>query len=329
MTTEQLDWAGRVMTVLGPVAPDELGITLSHDHVIIDAWDFQKPRYDVIFDDEAIMLEEVERYAAAGGRTICDPTNIGIGRNPEALRRISEASGVNIVMGAGWYREVVYPRYIYETATNDLADRLVREIVDGVDGSGIRPGFIGEIGTERGAFSPANERVFRAAGRAHVRTGAPVLTHTTHWGELAIEQLDLLAEEGVAPEHVIISHLGDRRGISWWLPIAERGAWLSIDNLGFVGGYAPLDFRADNVAGLCAEGLAGQLMLSNDICELGQLETYGGVGYGNVIRNFLPMLRERGVTEDDIHQMLVVNPGRAFQFSSPQPSAAPEPKVNR
>ena len=205
---------------------------------------------------------------------------------------------------------------------------LVREIVDGVDSSGVRPGFIGEIGTERGAFSPANERVFRAAGRAHVRTGCPVLTHTTHWGELALDQLDILAEEGVAAEHVVISHLGDRRGISWWLPIAERGAWLSIDNLAFVEGYAPLSFRADNVSALCAEGLADQIMLSNDICALDQLSIYGGVGYGNVINNFLPLLRERHVSEDDIHQMLVVNPGRAFQFCSPKASLGLEPKVN-
>ncbi|MBN9611118.1 MAG: hypothetical protein J0I11_17595 [Actinobacteria bacterium] len=318
MTTAPMSWAGQVMTVRGPVSPDQLGVTLSHDHVMIDAWDFQKPRYDVIFDDESIMLEEVNLYRDAGGGTICDPTNIGIGRNPRALRRISEASGVNIVMGAGWYREVVYPRYIYETSTNDLAALLIREILDGVDDSGIRPGFVGEIGTERGALSPANERVFRAAGRAHIRTGCPILTHTTHWGELAIEQLDVLAEEGVAAEHVIISHLGDRRGISWWLPIAERGAWLSIDNLAFIDGYAPLEFRVDNVARLCAEGLAGQIMLANDICELGQLQTYGGVGYANVIANFLPMLRDRGVSEVDIHQMTVLNPSRAFQFSEPK-----------
>lgn len=320
MTIAQMDWIGQVMTVCGPVAPDQLGVTLSHDHVIVDAWDFQKPRYDVILDDESIMLEEVGFYRDAGGRTICDPTNIGIGRNPEALHRISQAAGVNIVMGAGWYREAVYPRYIYETSTNDLAQMLVSEILNGVAESGIRPGFIGEIGTERGALSPANERVFRAAGRAHLRTGCPVLTHTTHWGELALDQLDILAEEGVDAKHVVISHLGDRRGIKWWLPIAERGAWLSIDNLGFVGGYAPLEFRADNVAGLCSEGLAGQIMLANDICELGQLSTFGGVGYANVIVNFLPMLRQRGVSEDDIHQMTVVNPSRAFQFTEPKAS---------
>jgi predicted metal-dependent phosphotriesterase family hydrolase len=316
MTAPQIDWVGKVMTVRGPMEPQALGVTLSHDHVISDAWEFfGKPHYEVILDDESIMTEELQYYKAAGGGTICDPTNIGIGRNPEALLRVSEASGINILMGAGWYREKVYPSYIYDTSTNDLADMLVREIIDGVDGSGIRPGFIGEIGTERGALSPANERVFRAAARAHLRTGCPILTHTTHWGELALEQLDILAEERVAAENVVISHLGDRRGIKWWLPIAARGAYLSIDNLAFVAGYAPLQFRADNVAALCAEGLAGQIMLSNDICALDQLKTYGGVGYGNVIENFLPMLRERGVSEDDIHQMAVLNPAKAFQYT--------------
>jgi phosphotriesterase-related protein len=303
----------RVMTVRGPVAPEELGITLSHDHILVDGWGIRE-LYEAILDDEELAVEEVARYKAAGGGTICDPTNIGLARDPAALKRISERTGVHIVMGAGWYRERVYPDYVLEELPDQLADRLVAELRDGVDGTGVRPGFIGEIGTERYHVTPAQERVFRAAGRAHRRTGVPIMTHTTHWGELALEQLDILGEEGVDPGSVIISHLGDRPGIRHWLPIAERGAWLDIDNLGFVDGYAPLSFRADNVAGLCAEGLAGQIMLSNDICELGQLTAYGGCGYENVIVNFLPMLRDRGVSEEDIHTMTVVNPARAFAY---------------
>lgn len=308
---------GKIVTVLGEIEPSEMGNTLSHDHLFLDAWGLRQ-LYEVILDNEQIAIDEAKLFKAAGGGTICDPTNIGLKRDPAALARISAASGVNIVMGAGWYREVVYPDYIATTSTADLADFLVDEILNGAEGTGIRPGFIGEIGTERGAITPAVERVFRAAGRAHVRTGIPILTHTTHWGELAIEQLDLLAEEGVHPSAVIVSHLGDRKGIDNILPIAERGAWLNVDNIGFVGGYAPLEFRADNVAELCRLGLAPQVMLSNDICELGQLSAYGGVGYANVILNFLPMLRERGVSEEDIVQMTVTNPSRAFAFTEPR-----------
>lgn len=305
--------AGTIMTVRGPIPPSELGITLSHDHILLDAWDLRN-QYDVILDDEELAREELEAYAAVGGGAICDPTNIGLGRDPERLRRLSEATGVHIVMGAGWYREKLYPPEVWTTSTNALADLLVAEITDGVADSGVRPGFIGEIGTERGAISPAQERVFRAAARAHRRTGVPLLTHTTHWGELALDQLDLFADEGVDASAVIVSHLGDRRGIRHVLPIVERGAWASVDNLAFVSGYAPVAFRADNVAALCAAGYAEQVMLSNDICELGQLAAYGGVGYGNVITNFVPMLRERGVSEESIHTMLVENPARAFAF---------------
>ncbi len=305
----------QVVTVRGPVAPDELGITLSHDHVLCDGWGIRE-LYDAILDDEELAVAEVQRYADRGGGTICDPTNIGLARDPLALRRISERTGVHIVMGAGWYRERVYPDYVLEELPDRLAERLVRELVDGVDDTGVRPGFIGEIGTERHHVTPAQERVFRAAGRAHRRTGCPIMTHTTHWGELAIEQLDVLAEEGVDARRVIVSHLGDRPGIHWWLPIAERGAWLDIDNLAFVAGYAPLHVRADNVAALCAEGLVGQILLSNDICELGQLDFYGGCGYANVIDNFLPMLRERGVDEEAIETMLVHNPARAFAYDA-------------
>ena len=315
-----------VMTVRGPVRPDELGITLSHDHLLMDAWGIRE-LYEAILDNEELATEEVKLFADAGGGTICEPTNGGLHRDPEGLKRISERTGVHVVMGSGWYRERVYPSYVYEELPDQLADRLVDELLYGVDGTGIRPGFVGEIGTERYFIRPAEERVFRAAARAHRRTGCPVMTHTTHWGELAFEQIDLLVEEGVDPRSIIISHLGDRIGISWWLPIAERGVWLDIDNLAFIAGYAPLSVRADNVAALCAEGLCGQIMLSNDIAELGQLTFYGGPGYANVINNFLPLLRERGLSEDDIHTMLVRNPSQAFAYRIPnvavsEPTAA-------
>lgn len=309
----------QVVTVLGPIDPAEMGPTLTHDHVLIDAfdmWGAATGSYAWILDDEDVATHEVERFRAAGGGTICDPTNVGIGRQPAGLSRVSERSGVHIVMGAGWYRERCYPAYVDEEMPDRLADRLVVELTQGVDDTDVRAGFIGEIGTERGHITARQERVFRAAGRAHRRTGCPILTHTTHFGELAVEQLALLAEEGVDPHRVVVSHLGDRVGIHWWMPIARTGAFLNIDNLGFVGGYAPLEVRADNVAAFVAEGLTAQVMLSNDICLLDQLATYGGPGYDNVLVNFVPLLRARGVSEEDVHTILVANPARAFAYDA-------------
>ena len=115
---------------------------------------------------------------------------------------------------------------------------------------------------------------------------------------------------------VIVSHLGDRIGTHWWQAIAERGAFLNIDNLAFISGYAPLEVRADNVAAFIADGYIEQVMLSNDICRVDQLKTFDGPGYGNVIEQFYPLLRERGVTEEQIHTMTVANPARAFAYDA-------------
>ncbi len=202
-----------VVTVRGPVAPEALGVTLSHDHLISDAyalWGASSGDYGWILDDVEVAIQEVEAFRAVGGGTICEPTSLGLGRDPSALLEISHKTGVHVVMGSGWYRERCYPREVHEELPDRLAERLVRELTVGVGETGIRAGFIGEIGTERRHISPAEERVFRAAGRAHARTGCPILTHTTHFGELALEQLDLLEAEGVAPDRVIVSHLGDR-----------------------------------------------------------------------------------------------------------------------
>jgi predicted metal-dependent phosphotriesterase family hydrolase len=310
----------RIVTVRGPIEPATLGVTLAHDHVLIDAYRMYgeaSADYAWIIDDEEVAVAELTAFRDAGGRAVCDPTNIGLGRDAPALRRISELSGVHIVMGTGWYRERVYPPEIARELPNGLADRLVRDLIEGADGTDVRAGFVGEIGTGRGAISPAEERVFRAAARAARRTGCPILTHTTHFGELAVEQLELLAEERVPAGQIIVSHLGDRVGIRHLLPIAQRGAWLSVDNLAFTAGYAPLEVRADNVAALWAEGFGEKILLGNDICRRDQLLAYGGPGYANVIRNLYPLLEARGIDSAKIRAMAVTNPARAFAWRAP------------
>jgi phosphotriesterase-related protein len=307
----------QIVTVRGPLPPAELGVTMSHDHVLFDPRQAQSiagTDYASILDDEELAISELIRYREAGGRSICDPTNIGLSRDPAALRRISIASDVHIVMGTGWYREAVYPPYVYEKSVSWLADILKRDLAVGADESDVRAGFIGEIGTERRFIGPAQERVFRAAARAARETGAPVLTHTTHWGELALEQLALLEEEGVDPTRVIVSHLGDRPTISNILPIAARGAWLSIDNLGAFLDYIPLEVRAANVARLWEAGYGNRIVLGNDVCSLQQLRFYGGGGYGHVLENFVPVLATFGIGDSEVQQMLVANPAEAYSW---------------
>lgn len=304
----------QVTTVLGPVAPDELGITQTHEHLILDASMVAADPYDAILYDVDLAVEELARFKDAGGNCVVEVTCMGAGRDPEALKRISAETGVHIVMGTGWYREAVYPEYVFQKNPNELADILIGEIREGVGGTGIQPGVIGEIGTERHHISPAQERVFRAAARAHLETGAPISTHTTHFGELAMEQLALLQEEGVDPGRIIIGHLGDRRGADCLLPIAETGAYLDIDNIGFEAPYQTQEERARNVKCLIERGYLEQILLSMDICTNSQLHYFGGPGYGYLLTKFLPLLEETGVSRREIEVMMVENPCRALAF---------------
>ena len=113
------------MTVRGPIEPGDIGMTLAHDHLLCDSWKIVQD-YAFILDDEAVATDEAALFRAAGGNTICDPTNVGLGRDAEALARISSHSGLNVVMGCGWYRERAYPRYVFEETAGELAERLGR-----------------------------------------------------------------------------------------------------------------------------------------------------------------------------------------------------------
>lgn len=303
-----------IVTVTGPIPASQAGCTLSHEHLLCDLWAFSRS-YDGILDDESLAVRELAQYRDSGGSSLVDATSGGLGRNPRALRRISEAAGIRVIMGSGWYRECVYPAVVHERDANALADLIVDDILQGAEGTDVRAGIIGEIGTERKHITPAQERVFRAAARAQRRTGACIMTHTTHFGELAMEQIALLREESVLPGRIAISHLGDRYDTTQLLRIAREGVFVSIDNIGYVGnGYPPDEVRMRNVCLLAAEGHLPQIVLGGDICQKSHLLAYGGKGYAHLLRSFLPLLQAHGIPEDAIHHMTVANPARMLDI---------------
>lgn len=302
------------MTVRGPIHLQEAGFVLSHEHLLCDLWSIVHS-YDGILDDENLAIKELMRYREAGGRTLVEVSSIGLGRNPVGLRRISEGTGIHIVMGSGWYREQVYPSYVYELSTNQLTEKIIEDIAVGADGSDICAGVIGEIGTERHHITPVQERIFRAAARAQRKTGVSIWTHTTHFGELALEQIALLQEEGVPPQRIVISHLGDRFGSSHVRAIADKGVYLGIDNIGYQGdGYPDDAVRVRNLVELTSQGYEDQLLLSLDVCMKQHLHHYGGKGYDHLHKKFLPLLTKAGVKDDTIAKMTITNPARALAF---------------
>jgi len=275
--------------------------------------------YDLVVDDLDLVIEELRPFRDAGGSALVDATTIGIKRDPPALRRAAEETGLHIIMGAGWYRERVYPSYVYELTTNRLADLLIREFTDGVDGTGVRPGIIGEIGTdgtERLHITPAQERVFRAAARAQRELGVAISTHTTHFGALAMEQVDLLLRELVKPDRIIIGHMGERRDIRDVLEVARAGVFVEFDHVG-KGPSLGFQFesqRVKNVIAFVRAGHINQLLLSMDICRNSRLRWFGGHGFDYLLTKFVPMLLDAGLTQPEIRTILVENPRRALAF---------------
>jgi predicted metal-dependent phosphotriesterase family hydrolase len=306
--------AGMVMTVRGPVSASELGFTQTHEHLLLNVeWIETRFSLDGILDDEALAIEELSAFGAAGGRTIVDLTNVGLRREPLGVRRISEATGVHVVMGCGWYRQPYYPAeaLIDRTSTDALADRLIFEIEHGLDDTDVRPGIIGEIGSHKDFVSAQEERVFRAAGRAAARTGLAVSTHSVA-SPVGLEHLRLLCEEGADPARVVIGHSDSYPYVEYLDALLRQGAYAQFDNIGYnLPGVAAVESRLiPTIVELVRRGWSRQLLFSQDVCHRSLLKAYGGNGYDYILRCFLPRLRDAGIDESTLVQITVDNPRR-------------------
>jgi predicted metal-dependent phosphotriesterase family hydrolase len=306
---------GTVQTVTGPVPAADLGFVLPHEHTGLHLWHIPN-RWDYweLTPVDGRLIPELAAYRDAGGGTLVDVTLRELGRDPLRLRRYSEATGLRIVMGAGWYRAPYYPpeARIDSRTVEDLADELVREVELGVDGTGIRPGIIGEIGTDKPWLSALEERVHRAVARAARRTGLAIMTHA-EMSPVGLLQLRVFEEEGVDPARVVIGHADSYPFLDYYLEIIRRGANVEFDFLGATTNFTEHHDESQtlNAARQLIElGHADRLLLSHDVCHNNQLRANGGNGYLHIIESFLPALRSLGVSDETIHQITVLNPAR-------------------
>ena len=218
-----------VTTVLGPVAAEDLGVTLPHEHVFLDL--VREYRGDGLLNDHALAVEELGAFVAAQRQgPLVDCTSVGLSRDPLALREVARATGLNIVMGCGYYRDPYLPEELDRLSVDAIADLIVRDVEEGADGTDVRAGIIGEIGSDRRHISALEERSFRAAARAHRRTGLTITTHAARW-PVGLPQLDLLAEEGVDPRRVVIGHCDMVPDPGYHLEVARRGAFVQFDTV--------------------------------------------------------------------------------------------------
>lgn len=299
-----------VMTVRGPISADRLGITLPHEHLFLNLFRLTRVR-DQRFNDEALMIDEVRRFTEAGGGTIVELSNHGLEPNPAALRRVAEATGLNIVMGCGWYREPYYDHaYIARRATRDLAADFVREIEAGEPTVGVRPGIIGEIGADLDYVSPPEEKVHRAAARAHVKTGLAITTHSLE-SPVGLDQLDIFEEEGADLRRVIVGHAATWPDPDYHEAIARRGAYVQFDTVRGLRRY-DTDQQLHLSLEFIRRGYLEQLLLSHDCCFQGHLTAFDGHGYAYIPTRFAALLKEAGLSREQIQTLLVENPRRVL-----------------
>jgi len=279
--------------------------------------------------DEATAIEEVKSFKSAGGTTIVDVTSIGLRRDPPALKRVAEATGLQIVMGASWYQKAWHPPDMDQRTVESLTDEIVADVTAGVGNTGIRAGIIGEVGTVGGPLTPNEIKVIQASGRASGITGAAITVHTSALLHEQPRIIDLMVEAGADPSRIVIGHSNPLAAdVPFMKQLLAKGVYIQFDTLGRTG-YAP-GSRIDDadvgtgIAELVKAGFADRILLSQDVCTKMHLKQYGGTGYAYVLEYFVPYLKQLGVGDADIEKMLVTSPRKVLTFVAPAPARATE-----
>ncbi len=284
---------------------DASGYTYVHEHLHLDLSSF-KNNIDCRLDQYELICEEMKTLVSLGVHNIVEMTNRYMGRNPQFMLDLMRDSGINVIVSTGYYQSAFFPEHVAHTTARQLADEMIAEIEQGIDGTTLKAGVIGEIGSSKGVITPDEEKVFHAAAIAHLATGRPVSTHTT-LSTMGLEQLVLLKKHGVDAERVVIGHCDLKDNLDNILRIIEQGAYIQFDTIG-KNDYYPDEKRIAMLQTLAQRGLLNRVMLSMDITRRSHLKANGGNGFDYLITTFVPMLNRAGLTQTDIDLMLRDNP---------------------
>ena len=331
------------MTVNGVVRKENLGITTPHEHALIDisiqypgdrtpgcvGWDAKvSPQYydalmadcymlrdNLILEDHDLAIEEISLFAKAGGKTFVDVTLGEIGRDVNFLKRLAAETGMHVVTCCGHYTYDAHPGQLKNMTVEEIADEMVKELTEGIDGTDIKAGIIGEIGTST-EIHPEEIRVLKASAIAHKKTGAPIMVHLSPWAQHGLFVLDLLEQEGVKPEHIAICHTDILLDTEDMKKIMDRGAYLEFDNFGkefpipCAYGRFPTDpERMEVFYELIDAGYAEHLLVSCDICLKNLLVTHKGPGYAHFVTKIADMIRAKYPNAEEVLEtVLIRNP---------------------
>lgn len=308
----------KIMTIKGEINPEKLGVTYPHIHLYTypPEW-LRKKDPDQCLDSTEKSVAELKEFEKAGGRSVVEMTPSGYGRNIKALEEISNQVNANIIVTTGCHKSLFYEPEVYTSSEKELADIFIKEIIDGIEGTGIKAGVI-KVGTSYNVIKPEEKKVIRAAAKAHLATGAPISTHT-EIGTKGLEQLEILLSEKVEPSSIIIAHVDRNPDLYYHKAILQEGAFVIFDGLGKIK-YFPESVRIELLIKLVKMGFQDKIMLSVDYGRKSDLKAYGGgPGLSYILRKFVPRLKEELKAEkldadSIIDDFLVENPARALAF---------------
>ncbi len=303
-----------VQTVLGSISADQLGITACHEHVL---W---YPPDSIALEDADLGLNsipaavaELRYFKSAGGGALVEMTTEEIGRSPLDLGQISQATGIHIIAVTGHHKAKFSAQFLHNQSAEQIAERMMREISVGIADTGIRAGVI-KAATSLNHAAEVEERVIRAAGIAHRKTGAPVSTHTEA-GTFALEQAKLLLEAGVSPHKLLIGHLDRNLPREIYFQLVKLGVFLGFDQIGKEQ-YWSDEERIHLICDLIDAGYSKQILLSSDRARKSSWKVHNPqtLGLGQILLDFIPRLKERGVDDATVSDLLVNNPARFLDF---------------
>lgn len=344
-----------VMCVTGAIPTASMGVTLMHEHILNDCscwWNEpleanrqylgdatvslpilselrQDPfscKHNLSLNDEALAITELNEFKNASGKTVIDPTCRGIGRNPQALVNIARATGLNIVMGAGYYLQSSHPKALASMSAQAVADEIILEATQGIpigdaeDSRRVKIGLIGEIGVSSD-FTPDERKSLTGAAIAQLHTGLPLMVHLPGWFRLGHEVLDIVEHVGVDPSRVVLCHMNPSYDDEkYQISLAQRGAFIEYDMIGMDYFYADQqvqcpsdDDAARAILRLAEKGFLNNVLLSQDVFLKMMLTHYGGNGYAYVLRHFLPRLKRYDMDDDALSLLTQHNPRRVFE----------------
>jgi len=317
-----------VNTVRGPLRPDQLGVTLIHEHIFVLSTEIMQNYPETWGDEEQRVQNAIVRLNelhAHGVGAVVDLTVIGLGRYIPRIQRIAERTPIHIVVATGLYTYNEIPFFFHFRGPGSvlggpefMADMFVKDIDHGIAGTGVKAGIL-KCATDELGLTPGVERVLRAVAQAHRRTGVPISTHTHARRRRGRDQQRIFREEGVDLRRVIIGHSGDTTDIPYLEEVMAEGSYLGMDRFG-IDTILPFEDRVATVARLCERGHASQMVLSHDAAcfndwlpERALPAMLPNWHYLHIHKDVIPALKERGVTDEQLHTMLVDNPRRIFE----------------